>query len=93
VHTAEAHVFVVSNDLMRDHHFRMLGTAGSQAFARWRERHQVFFAVQQTARRPAPQLRFRFPSIYSHSAQCSLDGRAWHFPEDADNARWLAVWS
>mmetsp|Transcript_21229 Transcript_21229/g.26789 ORF Transcript_21229/g.26789 Transcript_21229/m.26789 type:complete len:112 (+) Transcript_21229:2-337(+) len=31
---------VLSNDLMRDHHFQMLA---HRSFLRWRERHQIYF--------------------------------------------------
>jgi hypothetical protein len=84
-------VFVISNDQMRDHHFQMLAP---QNFLKWRERHQVTFHFQEMGRGPHAQhhLHFRFPAIYSHRTQPSLDGKAWFFPVAGSANKWLVVW-
>jgi len=87
-------VFVVSNDQMRDHHFHMLAP---QNFLKWRERHQVTFHFQDVGRGGSGggaqrHLHFRFPSIYSHRTQPSLDGRSWYFPVAGSTNQWLCAW-
>jgi len=65
--------YVVSNDQMRDHTFQLLSP---KYFARWRERHQVYFTLQGSKIRP----EFTYPLEYSYRIQSSLDGNAWYFP-------------
>ena len=77
-------VRLVSNDLMRDHHFAMMS---GRAFVTWRERRQVHFTFHWDARRRAFKPAFTFPRVYSHRMQHDGDMEAadtlptmWHFP-------------
>ena len=71
---------IVSNDQMRDHHFKMLSL---KHFLKWRERHWVNFEFFDRDFRTAPT--FKFPTSYSIRLQL-LGGRAadapaaWGFP-------------
>lgn len=75
------HVQVISNDNMRDHHWRMHGLP---AFVQWQDRHMTRVYMKpagegQEAGTPAvPALASPLP--YSLRAQVSQDERAWHFP-------------
>jgi proteinaceous RNase P len=77
----DGRVALVSNDLMRDHHFAMLAP---KDFLTWRERHQVRFRFDcfwdRAARRRVFRPVFDRPATYSHRAQVSEDGAVWHFP-------------
>mmetsp|Transcript_32936 Transcript_32936/g.104282 ORF Transcript_32936/g.104282 Transcript_32936/m.104282 type:complete len:424 (-) Transcript_32936:89-1360(-) len=57
-------MWVVTNDLMRDHHFQMLS---QRSFNRWRERHQVYYDLIGSERYPRVELRPPLP--YSHRTQ------------------------
>jgi len=80
------HVQVVSNDLMRDHHWRMYS---SKAFLQWQDRHMTRVFMQTDAEKPdSPAVpQFYPPRPYSLCAQVSEDGQAWHFPVPAVRSR------
>jgi len=100
-------VHLVSNDLMRDHHFQLLH---ARALLMWRDRHQVFYHFRtwrDAAGRRLYRLSFRFPQPHSHVVQLADDGRSWHFPLTAPivegpgvtpiaaakaHNRWLVAW-
>lgn len=72
------HVQVISNDTMRDHHWRMLG---HRSFLRWQDRHMTRVLVwSETADSPDYTVVFVPPQPFSLQAQVSLDRKAWHFP-------------
>lgn len=78
------HVQVVSNDQMRDHHWRM---DGSRSFLQWQDRHMTRVSIQtaEPGGQYSPQLYP--PRPYSFRAQVSEDQRAWHFPVPAIRSR------
>eukprot|EP00931_Biecheleriopsis_adriatica_P077146 TRINITY_DN50766_c0_g1_i1.p1 TRINITY_DN50766_c0_g1~~TRINITY_DN50766_c0_g1_i1.p1 ORF type:complete len:556 (-),score=105.11 TRINITY_DN50766_c0_g1_i1:51-1718(-) len=72
------HVQVVSNDHMRDHHWRMLG---NRSFLKWQGRHMTRVSIWSEA----PdydncKVTLNPPEPYSLQAQVSEDGDFWHFP-------------
>ena len=94
----KASVALVSNDLMRDHHFAMLAP---KCFLKWRERHQTRFKFpcvwDPVARKRVMKPVFDPPRIYSHRVQVSEDGRVWHFPISPESNggvpnQWLVCW-
>lgn len=71
-------VQVVSNDHMRDHHWRMLF---NRAFQQWQTRHMTRVCIWSEA--PHFQdckVTLQPPIPYSTQAQVSADRTAWHFP-------------
>ncbi|RYY35232.1 hypothetical protein EON62_02655 [archaeon] len=80
---------LVSNDLMRDHHFQMLAP---RSFLQWRERHQTNFRFEFNTEAKTFVPVFRAPRPYSHRMQPSADGDAWYFPLQGNSDRWLAAW-
>lgn len=75
------HVQVVSNDHMRDHHWRMFGR---RAFTRWQERHMTRVSIwSETADSREMHVTLTPPRPYSLQAQVSPDGATWHFPVHA----------
>ena len=75
--------FVITNDLMRDHHFKMLS---HKCFLKWRERHVVNFMFP--GRSEGAQPTFIFPQPFSiriqrHVFERKAEGVSvthWHFP-------------
>ena len=60
---------VLSNDLMRDHHFQMLA---KRSFLRWKERHQVHFSFGEwysISGENRRKLVLTYPDIYSRRIQ------------------------
>lgn len=80
------HVQVVSNDHMRDHHWRM---EGLRAFLQWQDRHMTRVSIQQDAEDPEKRCTPHLspPRPYSLRAQVSGDGMVWHFPVPAIRSR------
>jgi len=78
------HVQVVSNDRMRDHHWRMLG---NRSFITWRGRHMTGFTVQSDGTESVYSVILTPPPPYSLQAQVSADRAAWHFPIPAIPSR------
>jgi len=80
------HVQVISNDQMRDHHWRM---DGSRAFLQWQDRHMTRCSIQTEDSDPAGTCRPQFypPRPYSLRSQVSDDGKVWHFPVPAIRSR------
>eukprot|EP00427_Karlodinium_veneficum_P018580 CAMPEP_0169127954 /NCGR_PEP_ID=MMETSP1015-20121227/36297_1 /TAXON_ID=342587 /ORGANISM="Karlodinium micrum, Strain CCMP2283" /LENGTH=524 /DNA_ID=CAMNT_0009191799 /DNA_START=51 /DNA_END=1621 /DNA_ORIENTATION=- len=78
-------VQVVSNDQMRDHHWRMFN---GRSLVRWQERHMTRFSMHFEAN-DVSSLTFNTFAIrpYSTCAQVSADGRTWHFPVPAIRSR------
>ena len=74
---------VITNDMMRDHHFKLLS---QHAFLNWRERHVVnFYFTPEEGRTQGPVPTFFFPQKYSTRIQ--IDGKPqsegllrYHFP-------------
>lgn len=73
------HVQVVSNDHMRDHHWRMLG---NRSFLRWQSRHMTRVNVWFEASSDSENCKVTLtpPAPYSLEAQEAPGGEAWHFP-------------
>eukprot|EP00929_Paragymnodinium_shiwhaense_P028449 TRINITY_DN16481_c0_g4_i1.p1 TRINITY_DN16481_c0_g4~~TRINITY_DN16481_c0_g4_i1.p1 ORF type:complete len:632 (+),score=129.39 TRINITY_DN16481_c0_g4_i1:120-2015(+) len=72
------HVQVVSNDHMRDHHWRMLS---ARTFLQWQSRHMTRHAILgETLESEDMVVSLSPPRPYSLRAQLSRDGKAWHFP-------------
>ena len=76
-------LWVVTNDLMRDHHFQMLS---HRAFQRWRERHQVFYDMGGSQARP--EIQIYPPKPYSHRTQ--VIGASVYIPNEKDG-EWLVA--
>ncbi|KAL9252545.1 Proteinaceous RNase P 1, chloroplastic/mitochondrial-like protein [Drosera capensis] len=77
---------LVTNDLMRDHVFQLLG---NDFFPKWKERHQVKFSFDKN------KVVFHMPPPYSVVIQESDRGH-WHFPVVPENASemeqtWLCI--
>ncbi|CAJ1379975.1 unnamed protein product [Effrenium voratum] len=72
------HVQVVSNDHMRDHHWRMVG---NRAFLKWQGRHMTRVSIwSETVDGENCKVTLTPPDLYSLQAQVSDNGEAWHFP-------------
>lgn len=72
------HVQVVSNDHMRDHHWRMVG---NRAFLKWQGRHMTRVSIWSESQDVENcKVTLTPPDLYSMQAQVSDDGAAWHFP-------------
>jgi ribonuclease P protein 3 len=85
-------VYVLTNDKMRDHHFKLLSP---RAFTRWRDQHRIGFTCARSEHRA--QLTWQMPKSY---AQCiQRDPSFWHIPvcgDDGDEPgceshQWLCV--
>jgi hypothetical protein len=77
------HVQVITNDQMRDHHWRM---CNSRSFLHWQERHMTRFSIQTDD--DGKWALNMFPARpFSLRAQVAPDGRAWHFPVPAIRSR------
>jgi len=78
-------VQVVSNDQMRDHHWRMLGP---RAFRRWQGRHMTRVSIwSETPESMDYCVTLTPPRPFSVQAQVASDGKAWHFPIPAIQSR------
>ena len=103
-----SNVLVVSNDHMRDHHFRM---RAPMRFLEWRERHQAHYRFDWLTGRRAVGPAYQLPRPYSHRIQHQLrqlptSGSAsegsdcsscsfretWHMPLEGTVDRWLVAW-
>mmetsp|Transcript_28462 Transcript_28462/g.65987 ORF Transcript_28462/g.65987 Transcript_28462/m.65987 type:complete len:557 (+) Transcript_28462:36-1706(+) len=72
------HVQVVSNDHMRDHHWRMVG---NRSFLKWQGRHMTRVSIwSETSDAENCKVTLTPPELYSMQAQVSEDGSHWHFP-------------
>ncbi|ESL11627.1 hypothetical protein TRSC58_00618 [Trypanosoma rangeli SC58] len=70
----EKTVWVLTNDLMRDHHFKLLSP---RFFARWRDRHRIAFKCSREDGRTL--LHWEMPEPYARCIQ-ELKPLAWHIP-------------
>ena len=72
---------VITNDMMRDHHFKLLS---QNAFLNWRERHVVnYYFTKCPGRTQDPVPTFFFPQSYStriQSDSSNQDCLKYHFP-------------
>jgi len=78
-------VQVISNDHMRDHHWRM---DSQKAFVQWQDRHMTRVSIlhaEDASLKVTVQLCP--PRPYSLRSQVSQDGQAWHFPIPAIRSR------
>lgn len=62
---------IVSNDLMRDHHFQMLS---QRSFVRWRQRHRITFKIGHRG------VVIHTPAPYSTWVQNAPSSNVWHIP-------------
>lgn len=81
-------VQVITNDQMRDHHWRMEGCRG---FSQWQDRHVTRMNIHPGDSDQGDEvildLQLYPPKPYSLRAQVSEDGQAWHFPVLAIRSR------
>ncbi|KAF8284076.1 hypothetical protein TcBrA4_0059300 [Trypanosoma cruzi] len=70
----EKTVWVLTNDLMRDHHFKLLSP---RFFARWRDRHRIAFKCSREDGRTL--LHWVMPESYAQCIQ-ELKPLTWHIP-------------
>mmetsp|Transcript_48820 Transcript_48820/g.136670 ORF Transcript_48820/g.136670 Transcript_48820/m.136670 type:complete len:561 (-) Transcript_48820:52-1734(-) len=77
------HVQVVSNDLMRDHFWRMLSR---KSFLRWQDRHMTRVSMAE-GKDSTYAVTLSPPQPFSTQAQVARDGSAWHFPVPAIQSR------
>lgn len=75
--------YIISNDLMRDHHFQMLHL---RSFRRWKERHQVLFHFKWTGQH---QQVFLPQEPRCYSKRCQALAHSFHFP-DPESDTWLS---
>ena len=68
--------FVVTNDLMRDHHFSLLS---QRAFLRWRQQYRITYKCLFNPADASVALSLQPPKSYSVWVQRSAAGR-WHIP-------------
>ncbi|CUG92424.1 ribonuclease-like, putative [Bodo saltans] len=68
---------VVTNDLMRDHHFGMLS---QRSFLRWRQRVRIPYKAFVQAVDGAVKLNVLRPSVFSTWTQQDASTRRWHVP-------------
>jgi len=79
------HVQVVSNDQMRDHHWRM---DSARQFLQWQDRHMTRLSLQFGEDTDGlVELKLYPPRPYSLCAQVAEDAGAWHFPVPAIRSR------
>lgn len=84
---------VVTNDEMRDHHFRMLS---HRSFQRWKERHQVHFSFGDWGEEKPwkREVLLEEPCAYSqriqHSIHAELSTELWHIPVEGSED-WLCI--
>jgi len=77
---------VLSNDLMRDHHFQM---CAHRKFLRWKERHQVHFDFGGWAENKR-EVILKYPDVYSRRIQrVGHDGLVIPLPKKGDENRFL----
>ena len=82
--------FVITNDLMRDHHFTLLS---QRRFLHWKERHSISFDfdyIQSKLKRyqNPKNILLNFPSTYSYRIQ--YDNNILYLP--TDNIKiWLSI--
>lgn len=77
---------VLSNDLMRDHHFQMLA---HRSFLRWKERHQIYFDFGSWEGKKR-HVKLMYPDVYSRRIQHVGDfGLAIPLPKRGDENRFL----
>lgn len=76
---------VISNDLMRDHHFQMLAY---RSFLRWKERHQVLFDFGSWSGKKREVL-LEYPDVYSRRIQRIGGGLVIPLPKRGDENRFL----
>ena len=75
---------IVTNDLMRDHHFLMVA---DQAFAQWKLQHQIFFSNERIQEETV--FTFKEPPVYARQIQSLPD--CLHVP-DAESDQWLCIY-
>jgi mitochondrial ribonuclease P protein 3 len=68
---------VVTNDLMRDHHFGMLS---QRSFLRWRQRVRIPYKAFVQAVDGAVKLNVQRPSVFSTWTQQDASTGRWHIP-------------
>ncbi|KAH9593114.1 Protein-only RNase P [Trypanosoma melophagium] len=78
VGTVEKTVWVLTNDLMRDHHFKLLSP---RFFARWRDRHRISFKCSRKDNRTL--LHWELPAPYAQCIQ-EVEPLKWHIPIAAE---------
>ena len=83
---------VITNDMMRDHHFKLLS---QNAFLNWRERHVVnYYFAKYPGRTQDPVPTFFFPKTYSTRIQIKSSNRdcfRYHFPVIMPNKSEISV--
>ncbi|KAG8345396.1 putative Pentacotripeptide repeat region of PROPR Protein only RNase P [Trypanosoma vivax] len=72
-------VWVLTNDLMRDHHFKLLNP---RFFAHWRDRHRISFKCSREDGRTL--LHWEMPAPYMRCIQ-ELNPLRWHIPIVSDD--------
>ncbi|XP_069955700.1 mitochondrial ribonuclease P catalytic subunit-like [Cherax quadricarinatus] len=71
---------VVTNDLLRDHLFRLGQTTLRETFRRWQRIHQIMIIPSLSG------AHVLFPAVFNTSAQCGVNG-GWHIPYDDKTPR------
>jgi len=69
--------YVVTNDLMRDHHFSMLS---QRNFLRWRQRYRITYRAGVSPHTHAVTLMIRAPRPFSTWVQQNAASGRWHIP-------------
>lgn len=73
--------WLVSNDEMRDHHFKMLSR---RAFLVWKERHLTKFSFGPWLRSGSREVILSVPPAFSVRMQQDIHGTSWHIPASDD---------
>ena len=83
---------VITNDMMRDHHFKLLS---QNAFLNWRERHVVnYYFTKCPGRTQDPVPTFFFPQSYStriQSDSSNQDCLRYHFPVIVSDKKEISI--
>lgn len=75
---------IITNDLMRDHHFNLLS---KRIFLQWMDRHVIHFDflyhnIQRKRFEPPTQIIITFPTLYSQRIQYDKTNNRWYIPID-----------
>ena len=85
--------YVITNDLMRDHHFSLLS---KRQFLQWKERHGISFDFKYQKQNISKRFQkpnntiITYPLSYSHRIQYDYNKRIWYFPTIKDEY-WISI--
>lgn len=84
--------YVITNDLMRDHHFTLLS---KRCFLQWKERHCISFDFKYPKQNSCKRFQnpnniiIKYPLSYSYRIQYDYNKRIWYLP--ANDNHWISI--